>query len=189
MLITPDVAAADQDEADAVRLGGILAMQLLMMNTVFIGGLREEIRKKVLEAGPTQIQDSVALARQIEVIVQEKKAKGAIVSSIEKRHDKEDSEDDEDKVMEIINAVRARKGKALYKFKPGQGNAGGYRPGNKPTVQCHYCKLVGHYQRYCRKRINAEALMVKPPIRTSAIKDNEEEKGEVTDNGWDSLNY
>ena len=189
VLITPGVAAADQAEADGHRLGGILAMQLLMMNTVFIGGLREEIRKKVLEAGPTQIQDSVDLARQIEVIVQEKKAKGAVVSSIEKRHEKEESEDDEDEMMEIINAVRARKGKAPYKFRPGQGNAGGYRPGNKPAVQCHYCKIMGHYQRDCRKRINAGAPLVKPPIRTSAIKDNDEEKEENSNNGWDSLNY
>ena len=167
-------------------------MQLLMMNTVFIGGLREEIRKKVLETGPTQIQESVDLARQIEVTVHDKKAKGAVVSSIEKRTNNKESDEDKDEMMEIINAVRARKGKAPYKFRPGQGNAGGYRPGNKPTIQCHYSKIVGHYQRDCRKRINAGAEMVKLPIRALAIKDNDDEKKREeknSNNGWDSLNH
>jgi len=45
-------------QANEIRMTGIMAMQLLMMNTVFIGGLREEIRSKVLEAGPTLIQES-----------------------------------------------------------------------------------------------------------------------------------
>ena len=181
VLTTPDVAAADQDDMDVIRLGGILAMQLLMMNTVFIGGLREEIRKKVLEAGPTQIQDSVDLARQIEVIVQEKKAKGAVISSVK---DDEDV-DDNDEMLEIINAVRARKGKAPYKYLPGQGGSQGYRSGGKPAVKCHYCKIMGHYQRDCRKRINAGADMVKMPGRTSAVKEETKDNG----NGWDSLNY
>ncbi len=45
VLTTLDVNPADQSAADQIQLGGIVAMQLLMMNTVFIGGLREEIRK------------------------------------------------------------------------------------------------------------------------------------------------
>jgi len=48
VLTHPGVNPGDQANADAIRLAGIMAMQLLMMNTVFIGGLREEIRKKVL---------------------------------------------------------------------------------------------------------------------------------------------
>jgi hypothetical protein len=191
VLTHPGVNAADQANADAIRLAGIMAMQLLMMNTVFIGGLREEIRKKVLEAGPTKIQESVDLARQIEVIVQEKKAKGAVVSSIEKRtNEDEESEEDDDEMLQIINAVRARKGKAPYKFRPGQGSSGGYRPGNKTGVQCHYCKNMGHYQKDCRKRMNAGAPLVKPPNRAAAIKSPEDEDGAAgNENGWDSLNY
>ena len=178
---------ATQAHADDIRLGGIMAMQLLMMNTVFIGGLREDIRKKVLEAGPTQVQESVDLARQIEVIVQEKRTKGAVVSSVEKQND-DDAESDEDEMLDIINAVRARRGKAPYKFRPGHGAAGGHRTGGKSPVQCHYCKIMGHYQRDCRKRINAGAPLVKPPYKASPIKDNEKE-GETNENGWDSLNY
>jgi hypothetical protein len=52
-------------EAQAVLImkRGIDKMQLLVMNTMFQGGLKEEIRSKVLEKGPTLIQESVKLAR------------------------------------------------------------------------------------------------------------------------------
>jgi hypothetical protein len=183
-----------QAQGDELRLGGIVAMQLLMMNTVFIGGLREEIRVKVLETGPTRIQESVDLARQIEVIVHDKKVKGTTVSSIEGPDG--DSEDEDQEVLEIINAVRARRGKAPFQFRAGQRSTGGTL--NKSNVQCHYCKITGHYQRDCRKRIQAKAKMVFPPrINRIGLTDgNQEEEDDGDDqatgqhrSGWNSLNY
>jgi hypothetical protein len=169
-------------------------MQLLMMNTVFIGGLREEIRVKVLETGPTRIQESVDLARQIEVIVHDKKVKGTTVSSIEGPDG--DSEDEEQEVLEIINAVRARRGKAPFQFRAGQRTTGGTL--NKSNVQCHYCKLMGHFQRDCRKRIQAKAKMVFPQRinRIGSADGNQEDEDDGDDqatgqhrSGWNSLNY
>ena len=199
VLTCPGAAAADrhgldQADADDIRLGGIMALQLLMMNTVFIGGLREEIRVKVLETGPTRIQESVDLARQIEVIVHEKKVKGTTVSSIEGIEG--DSENDEEEVLEIINAVRARRGKAPFKFRPGQGTTGGASI-NKVNVQCHYCKIMGHFQRDCRKRIQAKGKMVFPNRVTSVSKTGDKGRDEDEDNSggqgnksdWNSLNY
>jgi hypothetical protein len=48
---------------------GIECMQLLMMNTVFLGGLHEEIWNRVLEEALTQPQLSVAAAHEIESIL------------------------------------------------------------------------------------------------------------------------
>ena len=199
VLTCPGAAAADrhglaQAEADDIRLGGIMAMQLLMMNTVFIGGLREEIRVKVLETGPTKIQESVDLARQIEVIVHEKKVKGTTVSSIEAPDG--DSDSDEEDVLEIINAVRARRGKAPFQFRAGQRTTGGTF-GNKVNVQCHYCKIMGHFQRDCRKRIQAKGKMVFPNKVSSVGKsgdkgnDDDDEKSGMPagKSDWNSLNY
>ena len=199
VLTCPGAAAADrhglaQDEADDIRLGGIMAMQLLMMNTVFIGGLREEIRVQVLETGPTKIQESVDLARQIEVIVHEKKVKGTTVSSIEAPDG--DSDSDEEDVLEIINTVRARRGKAPFQFRAGQRTTGGTF-GNKVNVQCHYCKIMGHFQRDCRKRIQAKGKMVFPNKVSSVGKsgdkgnDDDDEKSGMPagKSDWNSLNY
>ena len=93
-----------------------MAMQLLMMNTVFIGGLREEIRVKVLETGPTRIQESVDLARQIEVIVHEKKVKGTTVSSIEGIEG--DSENDEEEVLSALVGARRHSSLGQVKGRP-----------------------------------------------------------------------
>jgi hypothetical protein len=53
---------------------GIEDMQLLMMKTVFLGGLREEIQNRVLEDALTQPKLSVAVAHEIESIPNDKKA-------------------------------------------------------------------------------------------------------------------
>ncbi len=53
---------------------GIERMQLLMMNTVFLGGLRDDIRTRVLEESPTKPQESVKAAREIESILNDKKS-------------------------------------------------------------------------------------------------------------------
>jgi hypothetical protein len=63
---------------------GINKMQLLVMNTIFQGGLKEEIRSKVLEKGPTLIQESVKLAREFEIISKDKgkSEKGQYMASV-----------------------------------------------------------------------------------------------------------
>jgi hypothetical protein len=64
---------ATQAECDVVLKQGIERMQLLMLNTVFLGGLREEIRNRVLEDGPTNPDESVKAAREIESIINDRR--------------------------------------------------------------------------------------------------------------------
>jgi len=53
---------------------GIEHMQLLMMKTVFLGGLREEIQNRVLEEALTQPKLSVAVAHEIKSIPNAKRS-------------------------------------------------------------------------------------------------------------------
>ena len=74
---------ATQAECNEVLKQGVKRMQLLMLNTVFLGGLKEEIRNRVLESGPTEPDESVKAAREIESIISDKKRdKGVYVTSI-----------------------------------------------------------------------------------------------------------
>jgi hypothetical protein len=54
-------------------LQGVTQMQLLMLSTLFLGGLGEDIGTHVLEEGPTKPDNSIKLAREIESIMNDKK--------------------------------------------------------------------------------------------------------------------
>ena len=152
-------------QAALIMKRGIDKMQLLVMNTMFQGGLKEEIRSKVLEKGPTLIQESVKLAREFEIISKDKSKseKGNYIASVSP----DDNNAEPDEVLEIeatelehiksINLIRKRQNKPPMRFK--------VRPGSKlpPSGQrptCRYCKIEGHVQKVCRKRIAAGAPMV-----------------------------
>jgi hypothetical protein len=203
--VTTDVGerhALTQAQANTVRNRGIMAMQLLVMNTVFLGGLKEEIRTKVLEHGPTEIRESVKYARELEVIVHDRKTKGSHISSIQDQdEDTEQSQydqDEEEEILNFINNIRARRGKRPFQ-RNGRGRGGqrGGRngPGNQYNgaivVKCRYCQITGHFQKECRKRIAANAPLVdvhgKPIKINSVLRDGNDEGLDAADT-WDSLN-
>ncbi len=71
------------NEANEIMLQGVNRMQWLMFNTVFLGGLREEIRSRVLEEGPTEPDESAKLAREIEIIISDRRReKGYTLTNI-----------------------------------------------------------------------------------------------------------
>jgi hypothetical protein len=86
-------------QASLIMKHGIDKMQLLVMNTMFQGGLKEEIRSKVLEKGPTLIQESVKLAREFEIISKDKgkSEKGQYIALVSPNDDALDA----DEVLEI----------------------------------------------------------------------------------------
>jgi len=61
------------EECNKILLHGINQMQLLMLNTVFLGGLREEICTRVLEEGSTEPDESAKAAREIMSILNDKR--------------------------------------------------------------------------------------------------------------------
>jgi hypothetical protein len=85
-----DLMGQMQAEMNKAMWQGIEHMQLLMMKTVFLGGLCEEIWNRVLEEALTQPQRSVAAAREIESILNHKRTlpqRGFHVTSINRTNE------------------------------------------------------------------------------------------------------
>ena len=157
---------ATQAECNVVLKQGVERMQLLMLNTVFLGGLREEIRNRVLEDGPTNPDDSVKAARDIESIINDKrKEKGFHVTSIEGPPEEEEAEDvgevDEQEAAQLreVNAILRKKGRPQYRFRvrPQRGQQrGSYGTGANGSfngtgaIVCFFCNKPGHRIAQCR---------------------------------------
>jgi hypothetical protein len=132
-------------------------MQWLMLNTVFLGGLREEIRTRVLEEGPTEPDESAKLAREIESIMNDRRRERgyhvtnvAISEADDEGEDVGDIDEEEAAQLREVNAILRKKGRPQYKFqvKPRAGPAAGSfnRTG---AVICFFCNKPGHRIAQC----------------------------------------
>jgi hypothetical protein len=121
---------------------------------------------KIMEAGKPSIQESIAHARELEVIHEDKK-KGSTVGNIAANKDNDDNLDDEERAA--VDAIRLQRGKPLY-GRPGQ-SPGSQNQQSRPanprqgqqqpfSGQCRFCKIQGHHQKDCQKRKAAKAPIV-----------------------------
>jgi hypothetical protein len=149
--------SSTQAQCNKIMLQGVTWMQLLMLNTVFLGGLCEDIRTRVLEEGLTQPDNSVKLAREIESILNDKRREsGFHVTSIEVPPEAEEAEDvgevDEQEAAQLreVNAILRKKGRPQYRFRvwPQQGQQRGFN-GTRAIV-CFFCNKPGHRITQCR---------------------------------------
>jgi len=191
---------ATQAECNVVLKQGVERMQLLMLNTVFLGGLREEIRNRVLEDGPTNPDDSVKAARDIESIINDKrKEKGFHVTSIEGPPEEEEAEDvgevDEQEAAQLreVNAILRKKGRPQYRFRvrPQRGQQrGSYGTGANGSfngtgaIVCFFCNKPGHRIAQCRDNPATKRGRGRGRRRVAAIE--EVANGQDSNN---SLNY
>jgi hypothetical protein len=156
-----------QAHADEIMLQGVTQMQLLMLNTMFLGGLKEEIRNRVLEGGPTHPDNSVEAAREIESILNDKRRdQGVVITSIEDG-DPEDGFDvgevDEEEAnhLNAVNTVLRCKGQPQYRFqtRPRGGSQRGsdgiglrYGFNRTGAIVCFFCNKPGHQIAQCHAR-------------------------------------
>jgi hypothetical protein len=191
---------ATQAECNVVLKQGVEHMQLLMLNTVFLGGLKEEIGSRVLEDGPTDQDESVKAAREIESIINDKqKERGFHVTSIKGPPEEEEAEDvgevDEQEAAQLreVNAILRKKGRPQYRFRvrPQRGQqrgsygtgAGGSFNGTGAIV-CFFCNKPGHRIAQCRDNLATKRGRGRGRRRVAAIE--EVANGQDSNN---SLNY
>ena len=138
---------------------GVIKMQLLMMSTIFLGGLKDEIRVRVLESGPEDIRTALKLAREVEVILGDasRRPKGVTIANLECLDDLDEEENAE--VIKTINAIRLNRNRG-GSSSSGRGGRGGNSGGSgrptdasgKTTFTCYYCSIPGHFAKDCRKK-------------------------------------
>jgi hypothetical protein len=147
---------------------GVTRMQLLMLNTMFLGGLKEEICNRVLKDGPTEPENSVKAAREIETIHNDKKKdKGVLITSIEEEDELKDGTDvgevneDEAAHLQALNAFMRGQGQPQYRFRvrpQGGSQTGsdgiGLKDGFNGTgaIICFFCNKPGHRIAQCRSK-------------------------------------
>ena len=159
-----DRGAATAAQATAIKSEGIKDSEGFFKHQLFIAGLKEDIRMKIMEAGKPTIQESVAHARELEVIHEDRK-KGSTVGNI--GADGLNDLDEEEKAA--VDAIRLQRGRPPMNRPPQQPRPpqppGTTRPpsttGRPPfTGQCRFCKIMNHHQKDCRKRKAAGAPCV-----------------------------
>jgi len=129
---------ADAD-ARKLKLEGLEDDEMFIKHQLFIGGLREELRTKVIEANKNSLSESVYFAVDLETVLNERKGRTNVSAISEERSEEENNQ---------VNALHQKKF-----FKRGPPKA------NSATV-CRYCKKNGHFQKDCRSRIRDKAPMV-----------------------------
>ena len=147
-LAQADLVAAKKEGADE--------QDMFMRLQLFVAGLDDPIRTKVMEAGKVTLGETVDYAIELERIQQKEDKKVHLVQ--EARRIPPPVEDLDDEEREAINAIRMRKGKPPFQrfsptSTPNRGNSGN-------AFKCWYCRKPGHQQKECRSRIRDGAPMV-----------------------------
>jgi len=157
------VRAAAGAAADAVKAEGIRDIERFFKHQLFLAGLKDDLRVKVMEAGKDTLHESMRLATELEIIHQEKMKRGqvnsvtvvsAAAAADEGSTQIENFDDLEEDEIAAVNAIRMRNGRAPFKNFRSKFN------GARPKVVCRHCKKPGHMQKDCFARKKANAPMV-----------------------------
>ena len=134
---------------------GIRQDEKYFLHQLFVAGLREDLRTKVMEAGRRNLKDSVNSARELEVILQDRKIKGHHVAHIEHREEEEH--------IDVMYRKPIPRGSNHNRGGFGRGRGQTGRPGTYATQfkgTCRYCKKYGHSQQRCIARKEKGAPLV-----------------------------
>ena len=178
--VFPAAAAGDVAHRETIKKEGINDAEKFFRHQLFLSGLHDSMRTKVLEAGKENIRESLKWAAELEVIHNRGRSgiaslssdNAALIQAIDATGPDGDIPMDEDAFDEeeiaMINALRQRTGRPPFNrgfrrpfsnHRNGSGN-NGRNNGSAPAGNCRYCKQPGHHQKQCEARIKAQAPMV-----------------------------
>jgi len=178
--------AAGATEAD-VKAEGINDMALFFKHQLFLAGVKDSLRDRVLEAGKADLQESLKFARELEAIQNDRKRSSKIAALKAVMPPQEaaaifwDELESED--LDQIAAVRRQQPRSSNQTQArSSGPARSNGPRN-PNIVCRYCKKKGHMQRECNSRRRDGAPMVdangkKYEQRVNNVAENEEKPEE-----------
>ena len=178
--------AAGATEAD-IKAEGINDMALFFKHQLFLAGVKDSLRDRVLEAGKADLQESLKFARELEAIQNDRKrstkiaALKAIMPPQEAAAIFWDELESED--IDQIAAVRRQQPRSSNQTQArSSGPARSNGPCN-PNIVCRYCKKKGHMQRECNSRRRDRAPMVNAngnryEQRVNNVAENEEKPNE-----------
>ena len=149
----PTAALPDASKAHFEKIGES-TMQRMIAKTFFIAGIKPSIRTELQRIAPAGLDGTLNAALKLEQTENKEKEHSSKIAELADMDDEELAEygPDQDTISKI-NGYRAQRGQQSFK-KP-------YKRGNgSDAIKCRYCKIPGHNQKICYKRIAKNAPMV-----------------------------
>jgi hypothetical protein len=142
-------------------------MALFFKHQLFLAGIKDPIRDKVLEAGKATFQESMKFFREIEAIQNDHKCsqKIAAVKASMQPHEADTIFWDKLANEEIDQIAAVRQQQPFRNSNSAQAHTSAPAPTHSngprnPNIMCRYCKKKGHMQRECNSRRRDGAPMV-----------------------------
>jgi hypothetical protein len=177
---------------DQAKAEGINDMAVFFKHQLFLAGIKDPIRDKVLEAGQATFMESMKLSREIEAIQNNRKRSQKIAAI---KSTMQPSEADaifwdelaDDKIDQIA-AVHCQQLPCNFSTALARAAAANTAPIHSngpcnPNIVFHYCKKKGHMQRECNSRrrdgapmVNANVKRYESRINNVAEKDKKADK-------------
>jgi hypothetical protein len=156
--------AAGATEAQ-VKAKGINDMALFFKHQLFLAGIKESLRDRVLEAGKATFQESLKFARELEAIHNDRKRsqKIAALKAVMQPQEAAAIFWDELETEDIDQIAAVRHQQPFRNSNQTQARSSGPARSNgphNPNIVCRYCKKKGHMQKECNSRCRDGAPMV-----------------------------
>ena len=157
--------AAGATEAE-VKAEGINDALKFIKHQLFLAGLKDGIRDKVLEAAKATFNESVKVARNLETIKNDHKRLSKI-NDIRNEMEEEKAREipwdnlSDDQLAQLAT-IRFGRNRYNNNGNNNRNNQGNNRPTQlrNPNTECRYCKKKGHLQKDCFSRKRDQAPMV-----------------------------